>query len=166
MNINSKNDITIQTEFANINLNASNMNSYGYALPISFSQSERGKFSYTLGGQVFEDVFSSSPYIISLPTNFFAANPQSGYTSSRWKFNFDMNCFNFSNSDDRGFAMYFSFIDSNGNTYEPFLYNQKTPFCKRDSRSTFSGAYTDFKSVNFSDYIDFFSSLSPTLLRE
>lgn len=134
-----------------ININAPNSNSYGYALPICLNQFEQGTWSYTLGGQMFQNVFSTN---IALPTQFFAENPPSGYTSTRWQINFDMNCWNFANADDKGFAIYVSFIDSNSNVYEPFLYNNQTPFCKWDNAPTFTGTFSQFKSINWCDYVD------------
>ena len=155
MTLQADDDITLNSSgLGNIILNAPNINSYNWANPISFNQFEAGNWSYTLGGQTFEDVFSASPIIVPLPVEFFALNPQSGYTSSRWELNFDMNCWNFANAGDKGFAIYLSFLDTNGNLYEPFLYNQLTPFCKWDNPPTFSGAFSQFKSINFCDRID------------
>ena len=156
MSLNALNDITIQSNaLGTINTNAPNSNSYGNALPICLNQFEQGTWSYTIGGQVFQDVFSGSPINIALPPQFFAESPPSGYTSTRWQINFDMNCWNFANAGDKGFAIYLSFLDSNANLYEPFLYNNLTPYCKWDNPPTFNGAYTQFKSINFCDYIDF-----------
>ena len=138
-----------------IGLNAPNINSYGYAMPICFNKFEKGNWKYTLGSQVFQDVFSVSPINIALPTNFFAENPPASYTSTIWQINFDMNCFNMTNTDDKAFAIYLNFIDSNNIIYEPVIYNEKTPYCKWDNPSTFSGANGNFKTVNFCDYIDF-----------
>ena len=144
-------DITLQSaSLGTININAPNSNSYGNALPICLNQFENGTWSYTLGGQVFQNVFSSN---INLPPQFFAENTT--YTSTRWQINFDMNCWNFVNAGDKGFAIYLSFLDSNSNLYEPFLYNQQTPYCKWDNPPTFNGAFTQFKSINFCDYVDF-----------
>ena len=120
---------------------------------------ENGTWSYTLGGQQFEDVFAGNPITIALPPQFFADTPQSGYTSTRWQINFDMNCWNFANAGDKGFAIYLSFLDSNSYPYEPFLYNSQTPYCKWDNAPTFINPnppnYSQFKSINFCDYIDF-----------
>jgi uncharacterized protein (DUF2345 family) len=158
MSLNALTDITIQSVgLGSVILNAPNMNSYGNALPICLnhfaSSTDYGTWSYTLGGQQFEDVFAGNPININLPPQFFADSPQSGYTSTRWQINFDMNCWNF--ADDKGFAIYLSFLDSNSNLYEPFLYNQLTPYCKFDNHSSFSNHYSQFKSINFCDYIDF-----------
>ena len=156
INLNSLTDITLQSNgLGTINTNAPNMNSYNNALPICLNQFEQGIWSYTLGGQVFEDVFAGSPITIALPPQFFAESPPSGYTSTRWQINFDMNCWNFANAGDKGFAIYLSFIDNNANLYEPFLYNNLTPYCKWDNPPTFNGAFTQFKSINFCDYVDF-----------
>jgi hypothetical protein len=46
-------------------------------------------------------------------------------------------------------------LDVNSNLYEPFLYNQLTPFCKWDNSASFSGANSNFKTVNFCDWISF-----------
>ena len=133
-----------------INTNAPNSNSYGNALPICLNQFENGTWSYTLGGQVFQNVFSTN---IALPTQFFAEN--TSYASTRWQINFDMNCWNFANAGDKGFAIYLLFLDGNGNPYDPFLYNQQTPYCKWDNPPTFVGANSQFKSINWCDYVDF-----------
>lgn len=136
----------------NINLDAPNVNSYNWAMPISFSQFETGIWSYTTGGQVFQNVYSVN---VPLPVEFFALNPQSGsYTSSRWELSFDMNCWNFANAGDKGFAIYLSFLDNIGNLYEPIIYNSTTPFCKWDMPPTYAGTLGQFKSVNFCDRID------------
>ena len=66
-----------------------------------------------------------------------------------------MNCWNFVNAGDKGFAIYLLFLDSGGNPYDPFLYNQQTPFCKWDNPPTFVGANSQFKSINWCDYVDF-----------
>jgi hypothetical protein len=161
MSLSANDDITIQSAgLGSVLLNAPNMNSYGYALPICLnhfaSSSEYGNWSYTLGGQQFQDVFAGSAITITLPPQFFADTPQSGYTSTRWQINFDMNCWNFANAGDKGFAIYLSFLDNNNNPYEPFLYNQLTPYCKLDNHSSFSNqSCNQFKSIHFCDYIDF-----------
>jgi hypothetical protein len=157
MTLSADDDITINSAGAgNINLNAPNINSYNWAMPISFQYLFGGNWSYTLGSQVFEDVFGPSPPTIPLPTQFFADNPQSGYTSSRWELKFDMNCWNMGGtSADKGFAIYLSFLDVNANTYEPRIYKQLTPFCRWDNPAGFSiGPNSDFKSINFADTID------------
>jgi uncharacterized protein (DUF2345 family) len=164
MSLNALNDITIQSTGAGkILLNSHNMNSYGYALPICLNyfakSTDYGTWSYTLGGQQFQDVFAGNAITIALPPQFFADAPQSGYISTRWQINFDMNCWNFANAGDKGFACYLSFIDNNSNLYEPFLYNSQTPYCKLDNHSSFTNQnspnYSQFKSIHFCDYIDF-----------
>lgn len=154
IHLNASTDITLQSNaFGPININSPNTISYGIALPICLNQFEQGQWSYTLGGQVFENVFAVSPINIGLPIEFFALNTT--YTSTRWQINFDMNCWNFVNAGDKGFAIYISFLDSNSNLYEPFLYNSSTPFCKWDNAPSFSGANSQFKSINWCDYVDF-----------
>ena len=154
MSLNASTDITIQSNaLGTINTNAPNSNSYGNALPICLNHFESGTWSYTLGNQVFQDVFSASPININLPPQFFAENTT--YTSTRWQINFDMNCWNFVNAGDKGFAIYLSFLDSNGNPYDPFLYNQQTPYCKWDNPPGFNGTNSQFKSINWCDYVDF-----------
>ena len=151
MSLTASTDITLQSaSLGTINTNAPNSNSYGNALPICLNVFEQGTWSYTLGGQAFQNVFSTT---IPLPTQFFAENTT--YTSTRWQINFDMNCWNFANAGDKGFAIYLLFLDSGGNTYDTFLYNQQTPFCKWDNPPTFVGANSQFKSINWCDYVDF-----------
>lgn len=154
MTLNALTDITIQSQsLGTINTNAPNSNSYGYALPICLNVFESGNWSYTLGGQVFQDVFAGSPIYIALPPQFFAETTT--YASTRWQINFDMNCWNFANANDKGFAIYLSFVDNASNVYQSFLYNSGTPFCKWDNAPTFVGSNAQFKSINFCDYIDF-----------
>lgn len=138
-----------------INLNSFNLNANNLALPICLNQFEIGTWSYTIGSQVFQDVFSANPIIINLPNEFFGDSPSAGYTSTNWQINFDMNCWNFVNAGDKGFAIYLSFINNNGDLIESFLYNQLTPYCKWDNPPTFNGANGRFKSINFCDFIDF-----------
>jgi len=136
----------------NINLDAPNINSYGWALPICLNVFETSSYSYTNGGQVFGDVYQIA---FNLPNQFFSNVPQSGYTATRWQINFDLNQFNMTYNSDKGYAIYFELWDSNSNVYSPFLYNQLTPFCRWNNPAGFSnGTYSSFSSVNWCDYVD------------
>jgi hypothetical protein len=157
MTLQADDDITLSSAgLGNINLNAPNINSYNWAMPICFNAFNQSNFSYTLGGQAFEDVLLASPLpIVPLPTEFFASTPQSGYTTSRWQINFDMNIYNGTGLYDKAFAIYILFNDSLGNTYTPFLYNDSRPFVRWTNPSTYSGSGSPYMPVNWCDYVDF-----------
>ena len=150
----SAGNITVIAQ-STIDLNSFNLNANRFALPICFNKVETGSWSYTIGGQVFQDVFSADPITIDLPNEFFGDSPSTGYTSTNWQINFDMNCWNFAEAGDKGFAIYLSFLDSTLTTIESVLYNKSTPYCKWDNPPSFSGENSRFKSINFCDYIDF-----------
>jgi len=136
----------------NINLDAPNINSYGWAMPICLNVFETASYSYGAGGQILQDVYQVS---FNLPNQFFSNTPQSGYTATRWQINFDMNMFSMSSNSDKGFAIFFELWDSNSNVYKPFLYNIDTPFCRWNNPATFNnGTYGNFNSVNWCDYVD------------
>jgi hypothetical protein len=137
----------------NIILDAFNINCFNWALPLCFNIFEQGSWSYTLGGQTLENVFTIN---ILFPPQFFIETPQSGYTATRWQINFDMNCYNMANNADKAFATHMFFRDSALNIYSPFLYNDLAPFCKWDNPSTFNPvAGGPIKSINYCDYVDF-----------
>jgi alpha-amylase/alpha-mannosidase (GH57 family) len=143
----------------NINLNAPNINSFNYALPISFNLIENPPpFSYTTGSQIFERVYTST---FTVPVELFADTPLSGYTSTWWKIDFDMNTWDGVNMSNKGLAIYIDFNDQASNTYTPNLYNFSTPFCRFYKFSSWSGTTNALQSINWSDMIDF-SALAGT----
>jgi hypothetical protein len=128
-------------------------------LPISFHLLETPLFfSYTIGTQTFELVYQSN---FDVPTEFFADTPLTGYTSTFWKIDFDMNTWDGVNMSNKGFAIYIDFNDQALNTYTPLLYNLSTPFCRFSNFSEWSGTTNSLQSINWSDMIDF-SSLATT----
>jgi hypothetical protein len=151
--ITSDDDLTLTSaNQGNINLNAPNINSYGWALPICLNFFDQNSYNYGAGGQILQDVYQVG---FTVPNQFFSDVPQSGYTATRWQINYDLNQFNMSDNGDKGFAMYFELWDSNSNVYSPFLYNQLTPFCRWNNSAGFSnGTYSNFSSVNWCDYVD------------
>lgn len=153
INIITDDNITITSAGeGNINLDAPNINSYGWAMPICLNLFDQNSYNYGAGGQVLQDVYQVA---FNLPNQFFSNTPQSGYTATRWQINFDMNMFNMSNNSDKGFAMFFNLWDSNSNVYKPFLYNVDTPFCRWNNPALWTnGTYNNFSSVNWCDYVD------------
>jgi hypothetical protein len=153
INIITDDNITITSAGeGNINLDAPNINSYGWAMPICLNLFDQNSYNYGAGGQVLQDVYQVA---FNLPNQFFCNVPQSGYTATRWQINFDLNQFNMSDNSDKGFAMCFELWDSNSNIYSPFLYNQLTPFCRWNNSSQWSnGSFNNFSSVNWCDYVD------------
>jgi len=145
-------DISI-TPTANINLEANNINSYGFALPICFTR-ER-----TLGGQNVEVVYTTD---FNIPSKFCCDSPPSGYTSNRWKIDFALNCYNCSTLGDKGLALFIVFQDQATTYYLPFNYNPDTPYAKWQNASTYSSpSYNQFQNFNWTDLIDL-SGLSGT----
>jgi hypothetical protein len=153
LNANTSTNVTLNSiGLGNINLNAPNINSYNYALPICFNKIINSTFSYTTGGQAFQNVYNTT---FSIPFQFFVDSTNAGYTSTTWKIDFDMNTWSGVNMSDNGFAIYIDFVDQNSNTYTPYLYNLSTPFCRWSNRSTWSGATNELQSINWTDIIDF-----------
>lgn len=158
MTLQADDDITIQSAgLGNINLNAPNINSYNWAMPICLNAFFEGGLFYTLNSQAIENVLVSNPLpTITLPPQFFSDTPQTGYISTRWQINFDMNIYHGSNLDDKGFAIYLLFVDGLGNTYTPFLYNSNTPFCRYALGAGYGGGGAPpYMSINWCDYVDF-----------
>ena len=151
-------DISI-TPTSNINLEANNINSYGFALPICFTRERTDGFNYTSGGQTVEIVYTTD---FNIPSKFCSDSPPSGYTSNRWKIDFALNCYNCSNLGDKGLALFIVFQDQASTYYLPFNYNPDTPYAKWQNPSTYtSPSYGGFQNFNWTDLIDL-SGLSGT----
>jgi len=91
----------------------------------------------------------------NLPYQFFSDTPLVAYTSTMWKIDFQINCYNSSGGQgDKGFASYINFQDQASNTYSPFLFNATTPFARFFNSSTYNQAPPLF-SWGWSDYVDF-----------
>ena len=152
----------VSSALGNINLDAPNINSYSYAMPICFTRERVDTFTYNLGGgspQTFENVYTTN---FALPYQFVSDTPQSGYFSSRWKIEVALNCYNSTNLGDKGLAFYIAFEDQNSNVYLPLVYNDITPHAKWQNPSTyFNGSWNNFQNFNWTDLIDL-SALSGT----
>lgn len=141
----------------NIILEAPNINSYGYALPICFEVRESGTITYG-GGQTLTNVFITNA---NIPPQFIVDNPVSGYTSNIWRIGFTIQTWNAgggqNNSSDKALAYYINFNDQASNFYTPFLINDTTPYCKHNNNSTWSGGGSnfEFQSHTWTDYVDF-----------
>jgi len=158
--LNSSN-VNIDAGLGNILLNSPNINSYNYAIPICFEAIQiEDTFSYTEGAQVYQTVFIGN---FDIPYNFFVDTPTDGYTSTIWRINFDMNCYDSTiNYDKDGIAMYIEFEDQAASIYAPGIYGKYTPFCKKSSYNDYSGiTHSNFQTFNWCDYVDF-SGLSGT----
>lgn len=164
-------DITISADdnisltsvnLGNINLNAPNINSYNYAMPICFTRERVDTFTYNLGGgspQTFENVYTTN---FALPYEFVSDSPLSGYTSSIWKIDVALNCYNSTTLGDKGLAFYIAFEDQGSNVYLPLAYNDLTPYATWQNSSTYNNAtWNNFQNFNWTDLIDL-SALSGT----
>jgi hypothetical protein len=173
MSINSNNGITMTVEngnsitlqpinsgggVGNINLDSPNINSYTYSMPICFDFLEIDRnYNYTTGGQAWEQMWQQS---LNLPPQFFVDNPQSSYTSTRWKIDFTMNTWSNggnSNGPDKALAFYIDFLDQNSNIYSTLIFDKNKPYCYHNNNSTWSqgGSISQLMPHTWSDYIDF-----------
>jgi hypothetical protein len=142
-----------------VNLNAPNIDSYSYAMPICFTREREDIFTYNLGGQTMELVYNTS---VNVPYQFFSDTPQIGYTSSIWKIDFALNCYDCSNTGDKGIALYIEFQDQASTIYTPITYNLDTPYAVWQPSSSYNGlTHSQFQNFNWSDLINL-SSLSGT----
>lgn len=142
----------VSAGLGNINLDAPNINSYGFALPICFTRERHDNFNYSLGGQIMENVYIMD---IAVPPQFFVENPLFGYTSNIWKIDFALNCYDCSNLGDKGIALYIEFQDQNTIVYTPNTYNLDTPYAVWDNPSQYNGvSHSNFQNFNWSDFVD------------
>lgn len=152
----------VSSALGNINLDAPNINSYSYAMPICFTRERVDGFTYNLGGgspQTFENVYTTN---FALPYQFVSDTPQSGYFSSYWKIEVALNCYGSTNLGDKGLAFYIAFEDQSSNVYLPLAYNDVTPHAKWQNPSTYNnGSWSNFQNFNWTDLIDL-SALSGT----
>ena len=150
-------DITLNSAgLGNINLQAPNINSYGFSIPICFDVYDTNVINYG-GGQTLTNVFITN---CNIPPNFIVDTPQSGYTSNKWKIDFTLQTWNAggqNNSTDKALAYYINFNDQSSNFYTPVLFNDITPYCKHNNNSTWTagGSNAEFQSHTWTDYIDF-----------
>lgn len=151
---NITNDITLSSVgLADINLDAPNINSYTFAMPICFTRQRSDTFSYTLGLQQFENVYTTG---FNVPFQFFSDTPQVGYTSTNWKIDFALNTWNNTVVNDKGLACYFVLQDTALNFYTPITYNSTTPYVVWIQPSLYNdGTNNAFQNFNWSDYVDF-----------
>jgi len=151
MNITADGNLTITAD-NNINLDAYNVNSFNFAMPICFTRERNDTFAYTFAGQTWELVYTTS---VAVPSQLFSDNINP-YTSSYWKIDFALNCFNNSSIGDKGLSMYIEFEDQSLATYLPNAYNLTTPYAVYQTSSLFSNApQPPFQNFNWSDIIDF-----------
>jgi hypothetical protein len=156
LNLSATNDIILSSDaLGTVNLNALNINSYGYATPFCFTRERSNdSFTYNLGGQTWENV---KDFDLNVPYQFFTETPQVGYTSTKWKIDFALNCFNNSNIGDKGLALYVDFYDNSAaNFISPQAYNLNTPYAVYQTASNFTNtAQPPFQNFNWSDVVDF-----------
>ena len=156
--ITAPNNISLisSTSLGEINLDAPNIDSFNYAMPICFEVRESGTINYG-GGQTLTNVFITNA---NVPPNFFVENPTSSYTSTIWRIDFTLQTWNAggqNNSTDKALAYYIDFNDQSSTFYVPFIFNANTPYCKHNNNSTWTagGSLSEFQSHTWTDYIDF-----------
>lgn len=137
-----------------INLNAPNVNSNGYAMPICFTRERNDTFSYSSGGQSMDNVYNAS---IAVPYQFFTDQPLGNYTSTKWKIDFALNCYSNTNTGDKGLALYFDFQDTSTTfTFTPNTYNANTPYAVYQPAASYSAVgNAPFQNFNWTDWCDF-----------
>jgi hypothetical protein len=151
-------DITLTTPVDKLNLNALNILSYNYSMPICFTRERTDTFTYNFNGtgvpQTYELVYST-PF--SIPVEFVASSPTGGYTSTYWRIDFGLNTWSNTNLADKGIACYFVFEDQSSNIYTPITYNPSTPYAVYQPASTFTSQVSSlgaFQNYNWCDYVD------------
>ena len=135
-------------------MDAPNIDSFGKATPICFTRERADTFSYTLGGQTLEQVYTTS---FNIPQQFVADSPVPGYTSTIWKIDFALNCWNCSNTGDKGLALYFTLQDATTSiNMSPQTYNANTPYAVYQPSATYTsgGGNNQFQNFNWTDWID------------
>jgi hypothetical protein len=137
----------------NIRLDAPNISSYNYAMPICFTTSINSGFNYTNTGQIFDMVYQS---VFAIPQEFVSISPLPGpFISTNWKIDFAFNMYQVSAMNDKGKGIYIDFRDNQGNIYTPITYNDSTPFSiDRKDFGYASGANAPFIPINWNDYVD------------
>ena len=144
-------DITLTSGSNILNLNSYNVNSLGYAMPICFTRQLADNFTYNSSNQTWENVYSTS---VNIPSQFFT-DSSAPYTSSYWKIDFALNCYDNTNVGDSAIAMYIDFFDQSSNPYIPIAYNIQTPYAVYQPASTYTGTNYPFQNFNWTDLIDF-----------
>ena len=141
-----------------IKLDAWNINSYAYSMPICFTRERNDTFSYNFNGtgvpQTIEQVYQTS---INIPIEYVAESPSPSYTSTIWKIDFALNCWNSSVTGDKGLALYFTLQDATASiNMSPQTYNANTPYAVYQPSSTYvaGSGNNAFQNFNWSDFID------------
>jgi len=136
--------------------NGGGINWNSYFMGINFFNLWNGGFNYPITGGTnnWEVVRSTS---ITFPTQFL---------HNRWAVQFSGNYFSVGSSpSDKGLAIYYDFLDSNGNTYGGNNYNQTTPYANWFNSSTYTATSQTPMSISFLDYYDFTGAVNPLDLR-
>ena len=140
------NDTHNNIDFTTINLC---MYSETLALPICYTTTQQNQsFNYTNTNNW--DVVGA--WNMNLPTQFYSPNVNA--VSQNWKIEFSINL---RNCNPNGFykenALYIEFRDTNAIAYNPFLYNQTTPWTRHSNPSTYNNTSADMLTYNWSDYV-------------
>lgn len=164
VSINATNDaITITADdnitltsggLGNIILNAPNIDSYSYAMPICFTRQRTDTFATgTTGGQNF-DLIYQTPF--NIPQEFVSISPMGiPLTSTNWKIDFAFNMFQVSTMGDKGMGIHIDFIDAASNVYTPITYNANTPYSiEKKDYGYASGGNAPYIPINWTDYVD------------
>jgi hypothetical protein len=141
-----------------IKLDAYSINSYGYAMPICFTRERADIFSYNFNGsgipQTIEMVYQTG---FAIPNYFTTESPSPTYTSTIWKVDFALNCWNCSVTGDKGLALYFTLQDATSSfNMSPQTYNANTPYAVYQPSSTYTSGTGNnaFQNFNWTDFID------------
>lgn len=144
----------VSSNFGSIQTVAPNFNCNGSAMPCCFTRERADTFSYTLGGQALEQVYTTQ---FNIPQAFVADTPVSGYTSTIWKIDFALNCWNCSSTGDKGLALFFTLQDQTTSiNMSPQTYNANTPYAvwQPSSSYTAGSGNNQFQNFNWTDWID------------
>jgi len=132
-----------------INLETLNLTSYSnnYTLPICYTYKYSRGFNFSTP-TTWQMVRSDT--INSLPNDFYS----SANLFWDYKLEISLNLNACSNPTDKAMAFYFEFRDSNGNPYNPFLFNLNTPFTRHSNGSTYNNTATDMLTFTLTDYVN------------
>jgi len=138
---------------SSIRLYAPNLNQYQSAVPICLTTTIIGSnFTYNAGGQTMENVYNVN---FPVPYEFFGLNPSAGYTSTNWKIEFALNCYQFPVPGDKGIGLYIEFQDQAFSTYAPITFNSSTPYSADQKIFGYASGNGPYLPVVWTDWVNF-----------
>jgi len=131
-------------------LQSYNLTCHTLALPICLSNQFGGTITSYVGTNSWQRVY----YKLweNIPKEFFSGT---GYASTQWKMEFSINFYNFTNTNDKGFAFFINFADEQNNAYNGFTFNEGTPYAKDLQTNGYSQTSNNLYAFSYTDLFDF-----------